>query len=244
MRKLGPQAELPILCLCLTPVVILKGGDCLSGFSLLSAGCYIGRNVDAFYCPGSCFVTASSFGHLPQNHLGNPGTSFHGHLKEQMFPSIALGIRRRKSTCFFCQSKFSPSLISSIKSPVKSSELQSITKSRMWLYLNMLTTELWNDLQSLSNSQLDSDFLPTLLNSRVRETGIKGNFILPQMQSRKIPQASSSWSNYRCDCTSILCSETAWGWLWKEVQEIGQAFFWPPDSWNQLVGFKHSRVKE
>lgn len=172
-------------------MVILKWGVfCLCGFFLLSAGCCIAKNVDAFCCPGSFFVNASSFGHLPENHLGNKGTSFHGHLEEHVFPSIAWGIERRKPTSVFCQNKFGgvglkelyPNFISSIKSPVKPPELQRINKCKMWLYMNVLTTEMWNDIL-----QTTCLWLIIQRNSRMRQTEMKQNVVLiPQMQAHKI----------------------------------------------------------
>lgn len=165
----------PPFAVCLTPVAISKWrvcSACLCGFSLLSTGCCIARNVDAFCCPGSCFVTVSSFGRLPENHLGNPGTSYHGHLEENMFPYMALGIRRRKPTSFLCWSKFGGTglkelninLISSIKSPAKTPEMQSVNEGRMWLSVNVLTPSC----EVMSYRQLASDLLPTQRNSRVR----------------------------------------------------------------------------
>jgi len=67
-----------------------------------------------------------------------------------MLPSIALGIRRRKPTRFFCQSKLGgiglkelhPDLISSIKSPAKPAELQTVNEGRMWVYMNVLTQSM------------------------------------------------------------------------------------------------------
>lgn len=41
--------------------------------------------------------------------------------------------------------ELNPDLISSMKSLVKLVELQSVNKGRIWLYMSMPTTELWNN---------------------------------------------------------------------------------------------------
>lgn len=56
---------------------------------LVTSGSSAQAGTQCFWSLRSDFVTVSSFGHLPENHLGNPSTSFHGHLGENIFPSIA-----------------------------------------------------------------------------------------------------------------------------------------------------------
>lgn len=164
MRKLGPQTKLPILW----QVFDTFGDFKMRSFLFVSVA--LSSSVQAAASPGMWILSAAQdpvLLTLPplatcQKITLETKAPVSMVTWRSIFPSIAWGIRRRKTTSFFCQNKFCriglkelhPDLISSIKSPVKPPELQRINKYKMWFYINVLITEMWNNILQTTCSDL------------------------------------------------------------------------------------------
>lgn len=174
MRKLGPLTELPILC-----YVFDTDGD-FKARTLLCVSLCLASSAQAAASPGMWMLSAA------QDPVLLPLPSSDTCQKITLETQAPVSMVTWRSMCFLplhwalgggnpqdflCKSEFSgmglkklhPDLTSFIKSPVKPLELQSVNKDRTWLYVDVLTTELWNDVLPLA-----SDLLPTQRNSRVR----------------------------------------------------------------------------